>query len=141
MKCKQCHKELLPWLEGSLSQEETAAVEGHLAACSVCRGYAEYLRASLALAAAEKEVAPDPWFYARVIARLEKESTPVTPKAEGRGILQPVFFSLLLVMGILLGIHLGSLPYINRHDFPYSGQVIPQLNEMDTEPLEIFLMQ
>ncbi len=148
MKCKQCHKKLIIWQEGSASQKEKEAVESHLAVCAACRGFADYLRETLELAAAEAKIEEDPWFYARVKSRIDKELQGATGEGWGgifqparRGILQPAFFSLLLLLGIYSGIRLGGMLQRESSQTLASEMFVPWMNEMATEPMETFLMQ
>ena len=148
MKCKQCHKELITWLEGSASQEKREAVEAHLAVCAGCREFAVYLRETLALAAAEVKVEEDPWFYTRVKARLTWKTQTTAPPARGKssghalaGLLQPAFFTLLLLLGIYGGIRLGGAPHRQNHPPLITEAPVPWMDEMNAEPLETFLMQ
>jgi hypothetical protein len=55
-------------------------------------------------------------------------------------ILQPAFFTILLVAGIYSGIKIGQ-PAIKMDSESYASQeVIPYLNEMEGETIEAFLM-
>ncbi len=68
--------ELLPWyVNASLSREETALVDEHLAACAACRDELARCRAlSLAVRSAAQGAegwAPSPRHFARVVARIE----------------------------------------------------------------------
>ena len=68
--------EILPWyVNASLSREETALVDQHLAGCAACRDELARCRA-LSLAArsggrSEEDWAPSPRHFARVLARVE----------------------------------------------------------------------
>ncbi len=68
--------EILPWyVNASLSREETALVDRHLAACAACRDELPRCRAlSLAVRSAtqgEETWAPSPRHFGRVLARIE----------------------------------------------------------------------
>ncbi len=139
MKCKECHKDLIAYLEETSDDGQRKGVEEHLAVCSDCREFLEVLRDTLALAGHETVTEPDPWFYTRVKARIDREKD-VRITSGWRVILQPAFFSLLLLLGIYGGFRLGSLPGKGTDRPIVAEQVIPWLNEMNTEPLENFLM-
>lgn len=139
MECKQCHRELLSRLDGSLGREECQAVDHHLAACSECRDFAGYLEDILSLEAAVSRAESDPWFFTRLMARLNHREPAVKPRTGWQGILQPVFLSFLLILAVTGGFFLGSLPHQTSSEDILSG-VLPQMNEMEMEPLETFLM-
>ena len=139
MKCKECHKDLIAYLEGSSTGEPWKGVEEHLSECRDCREFLEVLRDTLALAGGEVVTEPDPWFYTRVKARIDREKDAAITSG-WRVILQPAFFSLLLLLGIYGGFRLGRLPGIEADRQNAAEQVVPWLNEMNTEPLENFLM-
>jgi len=60
------HTELSAYIDGALAQAAQAAVEGHVAACAVCRAHVAELRATVALVHA----LPDPVPSRRLIPRL-----------------------------------------------------------------------
>ena len=113
MKCWKCFRDLTAYLEGTLGPEAQAGVERHLDECKECRGFAEFLRDNYFLAAEEYRVEPAPFFFTRVKARLESV-TATTANSSWRVLLQPTFFSLLLLLGIYSGIRLGSTTVNNR---------------------------
>lgn len=139
MKCRRCSNDLTAYLEGSLGDEARARVEQHLAGCGECRRFADILRESYSLAAEEYRVEPAPFFYTRVKARLERGAETTSPSA-WRAVWQPAFFSLLLLLGIYSGIRMGGALNSDRGENLTVEQVIPWINEMETEPMENFLM-
>jgi hypothetical protein len=57
-------------------------------------------------------------------------------------ILQPVMFSILLVIGIYSGIKIGQPSPVKVYSTEmFEQDAIPYLNEMETESIETFLME
>lgn len=140
MNCRKCHQKMIPYVEGSLKGEELTSVEAHLAECPRCLGFARYLQKALALAGREMDMEPSPWFYTRVKARLQKEGESGNVKIRER-ILQPAFFSLLLLLAVFSGIQLGKITTPRMTEYETAAQYIPWMNEIDGEPMETFLMK
>ncbi len=145
MKCKTIHKKLIFFVEGDLPEKEMQEVRFHLSGCSRCKAFAEEMKKTLNIVQLEKSAPVSPYFYTRLKARMEKQQEAVVGQESlslwGR-VLQPVMFSVLLMAGIYTGIKIGgqaraekSLPLNTR------TEVIPFLNEMQSEPLESFLME
>lgn len=144
MKCKTIHKKLIFFLEGSLSGEEAEQVGCHLSTCSDCFSFAEELKSTLGIIDKEKSAETNPFFYTRLKARMEnKEAEPNVKRSPVlQRILQPVALSALLILGIYSGIKIGQAPGVNDSGNSLSEQeIIPFLNEMEDEPIEVFLME
>lgn len=145
MKCKHLHNKLIFYLEGDLSQDEINLVEEHLSECSECAAFADDMRKTFAVLESEKSPGINPFFYTRLKAKMETQTESLTPAEANlywRRILQPALFSILLLIGIYSGIKIGEkaesqLFATNSAD----EQVVPYLNEMESEPIETFLME
>ncbi len=145
MKCKTIHDRLIFFIEGELPQQEMREVALHLDECTECAAFAEDMRRTLGIVELEKNIQTAPYFYTRIKRRMEKQqeaevvhvSFPLWEK-----VLQPAMFSVLLLAGIFTGIKIGDKAGSN---IPESGntvtEIIPYLNEMEAEPLEMFLMK
>ena len=145
MKCKNLHSKLIFYLEDDLPEAEKGRVEKHLSECNECRAFANDMRKTLGIIEVEKKPESNPFFYTRLKARLESEYQQ-EPEMFRRPffarVLQPVLFSVILLLGIYAGIKLGQ-PVDGKmagYTFP-DEQVIPYLNEMEAEPIEAFLME
>lgn len=145
MKCKTIHKKLIFSLEGDLPAKEAEEMAAHLTQCDACAAFAEDMKKTLEVIQKERLPKVNPFFYTRLKARMENEETrekqrvgfPVWEK-----VLQPAFFSLLLLAGIYTGIKIGqpANSELNQSIFAET-ELVPFLNEMDTEPIETFLME
>lgn len=145
MNCKTLHTRIIFFTEGSLPAWEMEEVKIHLGTCTYCAAFADEIKKTLALLENDKTRQINPFFYTRVKARLENQAenavatrqTPVLVR-----ILQPALFSLLLLAGIYTGIRIGQPAKINSGNSVYTeNEMIPYLNEMETEAIENFLME
>ncbi len=145
MKCKTLHKKLIFFLEGDLPEKEANEMKAHLAECESCAAFAEDMQKTLGIIQIEKSPEVNPFFYTRLKARMENEENraklpagiPIWEK-----ILQPAFFSLLLLAGIYTGIKIGQPANTGANQNIFAEtELVPFLNEMETEPIETFLME
>ncbi|HDR52047.1 MAG TPA: zf-HC2 domain-containing protein [Mariniphaga anaerophila] len=145
MKCKTLHKKLIFFLEDDLPENEAIEMKAHLAECESCAAFAEDMQKTLGIIQIEKSPEVNPFFYTRLKARMENEKVqekqrvgfPVWEK-----VLQPAFFSLLLLAGIYTGIKIGQPATAKTsHSIFAETELVPFLNEMQTEPIETFLME
>ena len=145
MKCKTLHKKIIFFIEGELPAKEMEQIKLHLSECTDCAAFAEEMKKTFALLESEKSPAVNPFFYTRLKAKIEnraeaeneKYSNPVWVK-----ILQPAFFSVLLIAGIYSGIKIGQPVVKKGEPVVYAEQqIIPYLDEMENERIETFLMK
>jgi len=145
MKCRAIHKNLIFYLEGDLKKEEMSGVELHLNECRECAAFAEEMKMTLGIIENEKNAEVNPYFYTRVKAKLEsfaQAQQVKTLKPAYIRVLQPVFFSMVLLMGISAGIMIGNAPsrYEARMVISVEG-LVPFLDEMSHEPIETFIFE
>lgn len=145
MKCKTLHKKLIFFLEGDLPPTKMEEVQNHLDGCSSCAAFAQELKLTLGIIGIEKNPDVNPYFYTRLKAKLENRATQNSP-AFGHmilaKILQPAFFSVLLILGIYSGIKIGTPASTKEYTITLmQNQKIPYLNEMVTETIETSLME
>lgn len=145
MKCKTLHKHIIFFLDGELPALEMDQMKAHLSECKECAAFVEEMRKTLEVITSEKSPSVNPFFYTRLKAKMENRAgiqnelfkRPVFAK-----ILQPAFFSLLLIAGIYTGIKIGQPAVVNSGSAIYAEQeIIPYLNEMENESIETFLME
>lgn len=139
MNCRQCHNDLIFYIEGHLSEERRQAVEAHLQICGDCASFMDYLNSTLKVIDAEKELKPSPFLFTRIKARLEPERRENTAGIWQK-VWQPAVFSLLLILGIYSGIRLGQEFSAGMTQDYVTGDIAPLMNEMSVEPMELFLM-
>jgi hypothetical protein len=145
MKCKTLHKKLIFFLEGGLPKNEANKIKAHFAECESCTAFAEDMQKTLGIIQIEKSPEVNPFFYTRLKARMENEEVKLKQRCGypvWEKVLQPAFFTLLLLAGIYTGIKIGqpANSETGRNIFAET-ELVPLLNEMETEPLENFLME
>jgi len=144
MKCKTAHSKLIFFQEKELEPSEMKAVQEHLDSCSDCALFAEEMKKTLSILETDKIDTVNPFFYTRVKAKLENQT--VQPQIARRPvlvrILQPVAFSIILLIGIYAGIKMGATGSAGTGNEVLAEQdLIPYWNELDGEPIETFLME
>ena len=143
MKCKSVHNKLIFFLEKELPVSEMEQVQKHLDECSECARFTAEMKNTLQILDNDKASNGNPFFYTRVKGRLSKqaEEQPAVRPVLVR-ILQPVAFSILLLLGVYGGFKLGQTPNANIAGSGFTEQeVIPYWNELEAEPIEAFLME
>lgn len=143
MDCKKLHNNIIFFLEKELPVSEMNQVQEHLNSCNECAQFAEEMKFSLSILESDKITDENPFFYTRVKVKMENQSEVAL---EGKPvlvrILQPVVFSLILLLGIYGGIKLGQPTKTEiSAKILAEEQMIPYLNEMAAEPIEAFLIQ
>ena len=145
MKCKTLHKNLIFFLEGDLPAQAMIKFERHLSECQDCSAFALEVKSTLEIIEIEKSAEPNPFFYTRLKAKLENQELVQKSKfwqLSVSKVLQPVFFSIILLIGIYGGIKIGQpLPSDVSNSTSTKHEMIPYFNEMATEPIETFLME
>ncbi|KJF42944.1 anti-sigma factor family protein [Draconibacterium sediminis] len=143
MKCKSVHNKLIFFLEKELPVSEMEQVQKHLDECSECARFTAEMKNTLQILDNDKVNDENPFFYTRVKERIAKqaEEQPAVRPVLVR-ILQPVAFSILLLLGVYGGFKLGQAPKANIAGSGFTEQeVIPYWNELEAEPIEAFLMK
>jgi hypothetical protein len=145
MKCKTLHKKLIFFLDGDLSAEEMEQMRLHLSECNDCATFAEDMKKTLAILEFEKSPEVNPFFYTRLKTKLENQTIKqdrISLNPVWARILQPSLFSVLLIAGIYSGIKIGQTSTVNSKYASYTEkEIIPYLDEMETETIETFLMK
>ena len=109
MKCSEIHKQLFPYLEGELSENEVGRIDNHLEECASCRSVYENTREAWN-ALREEKIPHQPFFYTRLKQSMENRKNRSVPNLArvGRTILQPAMYFAILGLGIYIGVQLGQ---------------------------------
>jgi anti-sigma factor RsiW len=138
MECRNIRKNLIFYLDRELSEEQMNAIGKHLDECPRCSAFLRQLRNDLRLIDEERKPAVSPWFFTRLSARLDERPIPEEQTVWTR-VLQPAFFTLLLMAAIYGGFRVGyhaSTPV----DKPEQVNVMPGMDDLGDEPIETFLL-
>jgi predicted anti-sigma-YlaC factor YlaD len=140
MKCHSVRKKLSAYQDRELKSGEQEEISRHLLSCQFCREqYAEFERVWQTLGELE-EIRPDPWFCGQVIGRIKK------PRKHGllpglqwsfRVLRAPATVSILLTVGILVGVYLGNV-MIRSDFFPFGNTATSHLQEAFLDSLKVF---
>jgi Putative zinc-finger len=141
MKCKTVHNKLIFFLEKELPVAEMQAVQEHLNSCTACSLFAEDLKKTLSILESDKTPELNPFFYTRVKMRLEQTQNALRTRPVVVRVLQPVAFSIILVLGIYAGIKLGNTRPNSGNHLSVEQEMIPYWDALDAEPIENFLME
>jgi predicted anti-sigma-YlaC factor YlaD len=140
MNCERCQQKLIPYLEELVQGAELQEMEQHLGECASCRGFAEYLKVTLLTIESSRITQPEPFFYTRVKAKMDKQKESFSSKPGIARILQPAVLTLLLMAATYAGIKIGSSDWSLKTNSYVTENLDPLMNELDSEPLETFLM-
>ncbi len=139
MNCKQIHNDLIFFLDGDLSAERTEFIRKHLDDCAGCSSFLEELKLQLQIIEDEKSPEISPWFEARLMARMNANTSKFVPVASSNEWIRSLAFSSLLVAGIISGIYFGdkaSGPPANRAE----SHDLMLMDDFRAEPIETFLL-
>ena len=139
MKHNTIHKELIFYLDNELSVEKRTAVEKHLETCADCRSFLTFLQDGMQVIEKEKNPKVSPFFFTRLSVRLDQKTEDQT-KSQWVRLVQPAFFSLLLILGIYGGLRLGSNASMPKQE-QAASITIQMLNDFESEPIESFLLE
>ncbi len=139
MNCKAIQQNLIFYLDRELLEEKHMAMEGHLKICVDCREQLAFLKAELQIIAEEKNPEVSPFFYTRLSARFDDIPQSEIPKLRNR-ILQPAFFSLILLVAIFGGVQLGSNASSEMITATTVTNGKSMIDDFAAEPIENFLL-
>lgn len=140
MNCDGCKIKTMDYFEGSLSEADRKEYEAHLEECAICRGFAAYVSELLKSVSRSGINKVDPYFFARLKARMENRAGQNERKREITGVVRPLFYSFLLAASIVAGIVIGSYGSFTGATEPRAEHMVPWMNEMRNEPIENFFM-
>lgn len=124
MDCKKIKKKLLLFLDNELSESQRNEIQHHLADCPDCSIHLKKLASIWERPTAIATIEPSPWLWSRIAAQLsasKKQSDLLAGFWESiTSYVVPVAATAIVVIGILAGTYLGTLPKASGPDF--SGQ-------------------
>ena len=112
MKCKKIEKNIISYLGKNLSPEKHETIKNHLKSCSNCQALVEKFELYWNDIENPVLVKPNPFFWTRLKQKINeheaKTSTNVIKNYFTK--LRPVFLTITVIGGILLGCWLGNIP-------------------------------
>lgn len=143
MKCKEVHKLIGPFLNGLLDEKKSKLFHSHLSECNSCEKLVNEMSATLLILDNQKRLLPDPFMHTRIMQEIENRKHTNVVFRLGR-ILQPIMVAAILIIGIYVGIGLGNSYTSESEEIASadSHSLVDEFlfNEMDYEPIEIFLI-
>ena len=142
MKCKNIHKDLIFFVEGTLTTERKNEISKHLSGCEICRKFVAELAYSLEIIEKEKKNEPNPFLYSKIHNKInDYERDTATIKVTAAKILRPVLVIILILLGVFSGIKLGNSYSSKQSDDDSELQIITYyLNDLQHEPVETLLL-
>jgi predicted anti-sigma-YlaC factor YlaD len=141
MNCKNCRNDLIGFIQGALPKRMEVQIREHLNGCEECRSFADYLRSTLNVIQAEREIAPDPFLATRIEGFLSKSAAAPRRLSFLPKLIPTLTFSIFILAGIAGGVGLGRVltPVRENQNFP-AQQMISLVDDLQQEPIESFLM-
>ncbi len=144
MKCNIVRKKLIYHLNDGLNSTENEEITTHLANCKNCYHLYTELEATINLTGKQKTLEPNPFLYTKIKQKLDnieigKNQTVHTPVY--KKVLQPVFLSFLLVLGLYSGIKIGNSFEIKQQESVAVSQSTEfYFDDLQHEKIEILLL-
>ncbi len=142
MNCKSVNKKLIFYINNETSKSDYEKIQTHLKSCKKCSALHYELKTTLKLIEERKAPEPNPFLYTRIKQELERRKNEKKTYEFSLGrILQPVFLSFLLILGIAGGIKLGNMYDIKQNNQSVISQTTEfYLNDFKQEKIEAFLL-
>jgi hypothetical protein len=115
------------------------AVRKHLDECADCRSFLEVLNRQMQLIDDEKHPEVSPYFFTRLLARLDVAPEFEVPRNTWKSIVQPAFFTALLIAGISGGLYIGNQAYTPEKNTNSDVNLL-MIDDFSAEPIETFLL-
>lgn len=141
MDCKKFQTKIIFLHEKELTENEINEMREHMNGCQDCAMAYSVLSEALLILEHEKQIQPKPFLFSRIKTRLDSDTVLERPATTFIARLQPAMFIILLILSVYTGTTLG-------HNFSkqigiqsYTEEIALYINEMQTEPLENFLIE
>ncbi len=140
--CKISNNKLIALLNNELPAEESKAVKEHIEKCSRCKSLYFELEQTYMLINEKKSIKPNPFLYTRIKQKLNDIEKSQAKKPKYIQVLQPVFFSFVLIMFFWGSLKLGDtytkIYEQDKNTLTYSTEYY--LNDLEQENLELILL-
>lgn len=144
MICKEVHKKMNSNLLQELNEKQLQSIEFHLKDCASCRQIFSELKNTMSLLDQTKTLVADPFMFTRIQAHIENQHTETN--RNWKKILQPIAIALIMGVGLVSGISIGSKYYNDSFQLTAAeSEFLSQdegiyLNALAYESIESFLL-
>jgi len=115
MDCKKIRKNIIAYIEDSLNEEDKNSFIRHISNCNSCKLLVEKFSESYNFSNLKASKIDDPYFYTRLLQKLENKPNKSYFSIIMNRVLQPVLISALILLGIYFGNYLGN--YYHTYQF------------------------
>jgi predicted anti-sigma-YlaC factor YlaD len=110
MNCQFCQQRSDAYFGGKLSEDRRSKVEAHLQSCEDCTESYNLLSLAEKVIEHEKEINPDHFLTARIMARIEAPEEYVQKfSSQFKRILRPAMIATALAAAVFAGVSIGNL--------------------------------
>ncbi|HAX95158.1 MAG TPA: hypothetical protein DCY35_01335 [Prolixibacteraceae bacterium] len=141
MDCNKFQARIIFLHDEELTENEKKEMMEHMKGCADCTMAFAALSEALSILAQEKEILPNPYLFSKIKTRLNSASPDKRPTKTVFARLQPTIFILLLIISVYTGTSLGHSFSKQIEIQSYTDEIALYINEMQTEPLENFLLE
>lgn len=108
MKCKHVHKNFIEYIEHTLSEPLSTALHDHLDNCPECKMLFKNILNTYSVFNNLPKPEINPYFYTKIEQRLKSKNQDLSLSSFVLKRLQPVIASVIIILGIGLGILIGK---------------------------------
>ncbi len=143
MDCKETYNSFIYYIEGDLSHEKIIEFDSHINECSSCSKIFNEIKLTYNIIDNEKDVKINPFLFTRIKQRLENENLSKVSKKYFlyKKALNTVLLSSFIILGIWLGIFMGSINNTDSVNISQTNSEIYYMNDIQQESVEFFLIE
>lgn len=108
MKCQEVSDYIGRYLDGQLDVGTSQILQNHLSSCDSCQQKVQRFELMMEIFEKEKKTELKPFFYNRVLNRLEAKKESEMKTSFVPRVLQPALIVLLLLLSLTIGLFVGS---------------------------------
>ena len=141
MDCKKFQTKIIFLHDEQMTENEKKEMRDHMMGCPDCTKAYIVLSEALDIIVQEKNIQPKPYLFSRIKTRLNSTRTVQRPTKTLLAKLQPAMFIFLLIISVYIGTTVGYSFSKKIEIQSYTNEISLYINEMQTEPLENFLIE
>jgi hypothetical protein len=123
MNCNNIQIKLIDYLEKRLSADEVMVVSNHLKSCLACAGQFKFIEQTYGLIDEEMEMPINPFFYSKVITRLDTQLIPNKNLGDWIQWLKPVG----IAASMMIGFYIGSYEVLQESETTSETEIAEEL--------------